>query len=47
MYQYQSDLICRTCRIYELQPVKDMTQGSNTNKIMIWNLKRIKSTCII
>ena len=44
---FEYDLTCHTCRRYELQPVKDMTQGSNTNKIMIWNLKRIKSTCII
>ena len=34
-----------TCRRYELKLLKDMTHGSNTNKITIWNLKRIKSKC--
>ena len=47
MYLYKSDLTCHTCTRYELQPVKDMTHGNNTNMIMIWNLKRIKPTCVI
>ena len=39
-------MTCHTCRRYELEIVKDVTHGSNTNKIMILNLKRIKFTCI-
>ena len=44
---FEYDLTCHTCRRYELKIVKDMTHGSNMNKIMILNLKRIKFTGII
>ena len=47
MYNSEYDLTCHAFTRYELQPVKDMTHGSNTNMIMIWNLKKIKPTCVI
>ena len=44
---FEYDLTCHTRRRYELKLVKDMTHGSDTTVIMIWNPKKMKPTCVI